>query len=65
MKPRGSNSLLLSALLLAGSLGAESPQLGKERQEEEYRDLLATGGFELSQVVPTASDVSLMVARKA
>jgi hypothetical protein len=35
---------------------------GRERTEAEYRDLLASAGFELARVVPTASNVSLVEA---
>ena len=35
---------------------------GKQRTEEEYRDLLRRGGFELQRVHPTHSDVSIMEA---
>lgn len=44
----------LNMLLLAG---------GRERSEEEYRALLAAVGFELCQVVATATAHSLIVAR--
>ena len=36
---------------------------GKQRTEEEYRDLLRRGGFELQGVHPTRSDVSIMEAK--
>ena len=35
---------------------------GCERTEGEYRDLLATGGFQLTRIVPTQSPLSLMEA---
>lgn len=37
---------------------------GKERTEEEYRDLFARGGFELTRIVPTGSEVSIIEAKK-
>lgn len=37
---------------------------GQERTEDEYRRLLAAGGFELQRVVPTAAEVSLLEAAK-
>jgi ubiquinone/menaquinone biosynthesis C-methylase UbiE len=37
---------------------------GKERTEEEYRALFAQAGFELSKIVPTASEVSVVEAVK-
>jgi len=36
---------------------------GKERTEAEYRDLLASGGFRLERVVPTATPWSVIEAR--
>ncbi len=33
---------------------------GKERTEEEYRSLFDTAGFELRQVVPTETDISIL-----
>jgi len=35
---------------------------GKERTAEEYRQLLASSGFRLNQVIPTASDLSIIEA---
>lgn len=46
----------LTMLLLPG---------GQERTEEEYRHLLQTNGFDLTQVVPTASEVSFIEGIKA
>jgi ubiquinone/menaquinone biosynthesis C-methylase UbiE len=37
---------------------------GCERTEQEYRDLFAVAGFELSRVVPTRSNVSVLEGRK-
>lgn len=36
---------------------------GRERSEEEYRALLQAGGFELTRVVPTQSQISVIEAR--
>jgi hypothetical protein len=33
---------------------------GKERTEEEYRELYAAAGFRLSRIVPTRRDVSVI-----
>ena len=35
---------------------------GKERTEQEFRDLLAAGGFRLERVIPTASPLALLEA---
>ena len=35
---------------------------GEERTAEEYRALLASAGFTMTRVVPTASDVSVVEA---
>ena len=35
---------------------------GKERTEQEFRELLAAGGFRLGRVIPTASPLSLLEA---
>ena len=37
---------------------------GKERTEAEYRQLFATAGFELTKIVPTAAEVSVIEGRK-
>lgn len=37
---------------------------GKERTEEEYRTLFKAGGFELTRVVPTHAEVSVIEGRK-
>jgi hypothetical protein len=37
---------------------------GKERTEAEYRDLFAQAGFNLSKIVPTGSEVSVIEAVK-
>src|SRR5262249_52769727 len=36
---------------------------GRERTETEYRGLLSGAGFDVQEVVPTASSLSLLVAR--
>ena len=36
---------------------------GRERTEDEYRDLLAESGFEISRVIPTAMPSSVILAR--
>jgi SAM-dependent methyltransferase len=38
---------------------------GKERTVEEYRELLASGGFRLNQVVPTATGFAIIEATPA
>lgn len=38
---------------------------GKERTEEEYRRLYADCGFELTRIVPTDSEISVIEGRKA
>ncbi|MGH8715004.1 MAG: hypothetical protein ACREYB_13450 [Casimicrobiaceae bacterium] len=35
---------------------------GRERTRTDYESLLASGGFRLDRVVPTASPVSVIVA---
>ena len=37
---------------------------GKERTLEEYRTLFGNGGFELTRVVPTGAEVSIIEAVK-
>ncbi|HJQ81150.1 MAG TPA: methyltransferase [Lacipirellulaceae bacterium] len=54
-EPFGSKFLDLVMLLIPG---------GKERTEEEYRDLFAQAGFALSKIVPTGSEVSVIEAVK-
>ncbi len=54
-EPFGGKLLDLVMLLIPG---------GKERTEEEYRELLDKAGFELTRVVPTGTDVSVVEARK-
>jgi hypothetical protein len=36
---------------------------GRERNESEYRALLAAGGFRLDRIVPTQSPLSIIVAK--
>ena len=38
---------------------------GKERSEQEYRELLERGGFHLERIVPTSTDISVIEARPA
>jgi hypothetical protein len=54
-EPFGGKLLDLVMLLIPG---------GKERTEEEYRALLDKAGFELSQIVPTSTEISVIEARK-
>ena len=35
---------------------------GKERTEQEYRELFSQAGFELTRVVPTSTEVSVIEA---
>jgi O-methyltransferase domain/Dimerisation domain len=37
---------------------------GKERTEEEYRALFETGGFQLTRIVPTKAEVSVIEGKK-
>jgi hypothetical protein len=37
---------------------------GKERTEREYRELFSAGGFELTRIVPTAAEVSVIEGRR-
>lgn len=54
-EPFGGKFLDLVMLLIPG---------GKERTEDEYGILLDKAGFELTQVIPTSSEVSIVEARK-
>jgi hypothetical protein len=38
---------------------------GKERTEDEYRQLFEAGGFHLSRIVPTKAEVSVIEGKKA
>ena len=38
---------------------------GKERTEQEYRELLERGGFHLERIVPTSTDISVIEAHPA
>ena len=38
---------------------------GKERTEEEYRQLYEAGGFQLTRIVPTKAEVSVIEGKKA
>jgi hypothetical protein len=55
-EPFGGKFLDLVMLLIPG---------GKERTEEEYRSLFAQAGFELSQIVSTGSEVSVIEGVKS
>lgn len=55
-EPFGGKLLDLVMLLIPG---------GKERTEAEYRELLHSAGFELTRVVPTATEISVIEAVKA
>ena len=35
---------------------------GRNRTEQEYRDLLASGGFDVTRVISTQGDLSIMEA---
>jgi hypothetical protein len=54
-EPFGGKFLDLVMLLIPG---------GKERTADEYRTLLGKAGFELTRIVATGSEVSIMEARK-
>ena len=36
---------------------------GRERTEQEFRDLFARAGFELTRIIPTKSPLSVIEAR--
>ena len=54
-EPFGGKFLDLVMLLIPG---------GKERTEDEYRTLFGTAGFEITRIVPTGAEVSIVEARK-
>ena len=54
-EPFGGKLLDLVMLLIPG---------GRERTEDEYRTLLDQAGFELSRIVPTSTEISVIEARK-
>ena len=54
-EPFGGKFLDLVMLLIPG---------GKERTEDEYRTLFDKAGFELTQVVPTSGEVSIVEGMK-
>ena len=72
MKP-GGRVILLESVLLPGSADPDFGKLidiemllfpgGRERTEEEFRQLFARAGFTLSDVIPTKSPLSVLVAR--
>jgi hypothetical protein len=37
---------------------------GKERTKDEYRTLFERAGFELSQIVPTSTEISILEGKK-
>ena len=37
---------------------------GKERTESEYRELFRAGGFDLTRIVPTAAEVSVIEGQR-
>ena len=51
--PSNGKFIDIAMLLLTG---------GRERSEEEYRELLASTGFRLSKVVPTAAQYAVIEA---
>jgi hypothetical protein len=53
--PFGGMFLDLVMLLIPG---------GKERTADEYRTLLGTAGFDLTRIIPTGTEVSIVEARK-
>ena len=55
-EPHFSKFLDLEMLMLPG---------GKERTEDEFRELLGTSGFTMSRVIPTQSNVHIIEAVKA
>ena len=54
-EPFGGKLLDLVMLLIPG---------GKERTEDEYRTLLDEAGLELSRIVPTSTEISVIEGRK-
>jgi hypothetical protein len=54
-EPFGGKFLDLVMLMIPG---------GKERTEAEYRSLFQKAGFDLSQIVPTATEISVLVGKK-
>jgi hypothetical protein len=71
--PAGATLLLIESVIQPGNEPSFAKLLdltmlvipgGKERTEAEYRSLLASGGFELKRIVPTAAEVSVIEAAK-
>ena len=69
--PAGGRLLLVENVIPAGNEPSFGKWLdvlmlvyvgGRERTADEYRDLLATSGFEMTHVVPTAASVSVIEA---
>ena len=54
-EPFGGKFLDLVMLLIPG---------GKERTEIEYRELFGKAGFEITRIVPTGTEVSILEAGK-
>ena len=72
MKPGGRVILLESIILPAGAVSDFGKLIdlemsllpgGRERTEEEFRQLFARAGFTLTRVVPTQSRLSVLEAR--
>jgi hypothetical protein len=70
----GSRLLVIEMVVPAGNTPAYAKLLdllmlvyagGRERTEAAYRDLLASAGFSVSRILPTASAVSIIEARPA
>jgi SAM-dependent methyltransferase len=70
----GSRLLLIEMVVPAGNVPAYAKLLdllmlvyagGRERTEAEFRNLLATAGFSVSRILPTASAVSIIEAEPA
>ena len=69
--PAGGRLLLMENVIPAGNVPSFGKWLdllmlvyagGRERTVDEFRDLLATAGFEMKQVVPTVANVSVIAA---
>lgn len=70
--PRGGRLLVVEEVLPPGDVPSPTRLLdllmltlvgGKERTEEEFRELLAAAGFALSRIIPTTVGVSVIEAR--
>jgi hypothetical protein len=69
----GGRLLLIESVITAGNAASFAKLLdltmltipgGKERTEDEFRKLFERGGFRLTRIVPTASEVSVIEGRK-